>query len=362
MSTDLNTALDEAITSVFAQNPDHSAKPADDDAPPATDELEPPAVEGEDGDAGDDAPPEPALPEGYVAPANITDTLVTQFTIYDGEGELEVPDLMIKYQANGKERNDRIDQVVKLAQWGVYNQERDQRAKLVEQQYNEVEGERTALQELLQEREAQLERILQDDEFLLAAREAYERENSPDRRAERAEERAREAQAQAELAPIAAEGQRFYRGEVSPALARITEVLPTITLGELDKRMAQELQAHAVVGPHGQLIVTPDKYNAIRQYIVEDLAVWAKAMHEYRTTGKVGAVTVPTAQPPESTELTRARREAQKAKNTIARAIKPAGGGAPTKESRGKSAAAKPSTVDEALASAMDSVLSSIPR
>jgi hypothetical protein len=366
---DVTTAIDEAVSAVLNPTVPVVAKPApaapvEEELEAPTDALEPehPEGEGEPEPDEEEAPVGPELPEGYVAPGVVTEGLATQFVLYDQDGEVEVPDLMVKYQANGKERNDRLDQVVKLAQWGAYNQERDQKAKQIEQQYTTVKAEADELAETLAEREAQLERLLQDDDFLFAAREAYERENSPERRAERADERAKAAEVNAQLAPIVAEGQRFYTQEVGPALARIAQVLPTITAEELDQRMALAMQAHAQVGPHGQPIVTPAKYDALRQYIVEDLAVWAKAMHEYRSTGKVGApmAAMPTPAKP-SPELARAQREAQKAKNTIARAIKPSGGAA-TKETRRGTKAQASSSVDDALAAAMDSVLANIPQ
>lgn len=367
---DVSDAIDEAVNAVLAPTaPAVKAQPAA--AAPVEDDTE--LLDGilpdeelssdpEADEAPDEAPVGPELPEGYVAPGVVTEGLATQFVLYDQDGEVEVPDLMVKYQANGKERNDRLDQVVKLAQWGAYNQERDQKAKQVEQQYATVKAEADELSDTLAEREAQLERLLQDDDFLFAAREAYERENSPERRAARADERAQAAEVSAQLAPIVAEGQRFYTQEVGPALARIAQVLPGVTAEELDQRMALAMQAHAQMGPHGQPIVTPAKYDALRTYIVEDLAVWAKAMHEYRSTGKVGApmAAMPTAAKP-SPELVRAQREAQKAKNTIARAIKPTGGAA-TKEKRIGTKATAPSSVDDALAAAMDSVLANIPQ
>jgi hypothetical protein len=366
---DVQSALDEAVAMSLPGDDAPvqeivdapvAPEPELDDAASAVAAAEAAGKDADPEDASEEESDAPVVPEGYVAP-EIIGELATSFVLYDAEGEVEVPNLMVKYQANGKERNDRLDQVVKMAQWGVYNQERDQKAKQVEIENKTLAEEREALQAVLQEREEQLERILQDEDFLFAVREAYEQENSPERRAERAEERVRDAEVRAQLAPIAQEGQRFYASEVAPALQRIAQVLPTIRAEELDQRMALAMQAHAEIGPHGQPIVTPAKYDALRQYIVEDLAVWAKAMHEYRTEGRVGKPTVqasPKAQPDPA--LIKAQREAQQAKNTLAKAIKPSGT-PPTKERRAPSNAPA-ATVDEALESAMASVLSGITR
>ena len=181
---DIADAMDEAVAAALPT-------PVVDEAPPAL--LEDEATTDEDGlgdaVAPDDAAPEddaaadetPSVPDGYVAVPVVTDSLATEFRLLDADGELEVPALVIEYKANGKMRKDRLDQVVKMAQWGVYNQERDTRAQQVEQ-------EREQIATVLAEREQQIERLLLDDEFLLAVRDAYEQENAPEKQVARAKE------------------------------------------------------------------------------------------------------------------------------------------------------------------------------
>jgi hypothetical protein len=313
---------------------------ADDDVADASDaeQVDEEADSAGDGDAI-------ALPDGYVAVPSVTNGLATEFTLKDSEGEVEVPDLIVEYKANGKVRQDRLDQVVKLAQWGVYNQEREQQVAAAQQAVQE----RDQLAQLVAEREAQLERLLTDEDFLYSVREAYENENSPERRAQRAEERVQNMQVQQQMSSIEATGMQFLGSEIEPAIELISTALPTVSQEELASRIGMVMQAHAERAPNGALYVPASRYDAIRQYIVEDLAIWADAQHKRRR--------VPATPPKVDRELERARVEAQKAKRMVGQTMKPvgrAGRDVPPPRS------AKPATIDDAVSSALNSVLSAL--
>jgi hypothetical protein len=89
--------------------------------------------------------------------------LVAEFTVRDSTGELEVPNITIEYKANGRIRKDRLDQVVKMAQMGVHNVEREQR---LQQQEQVLASRVEQVQQALEQREAQLEVLLSDPEVL----------------------------------------------------------------------------------------------------------------------------------------------------------------------------------------------------
>ena len=116
--TDGETSDDPAIAEAVA-----SAKNATATTPDAEEGAEEPAAPDED---------TLALPDGYTAPAVLTDGLATEFTMLDADGEIEIPNVTVKFKANGKMREERLDQVVKLAQVGVYNVEREERLKAIE--------------------------------------------------------------------------------------------------------------------------------------------------------------------------------------------------------------------------------------
>ena len=94
---DIGDAISSAVASALPPQQDIAvADDADDTLDQPTDDTTL---------ASDDADPAPVeMPEGYVAVATVTDALATEFTLRDAEGEVEVPDLMVEYKANGKVR------------------------------------------------------------------------------------------------------------------------------------------------------------------------------------------------------------------------------------------------------------------
>lgn len=352
---DINTAISDAVSAALpapeAVAPDEGAETLDAPSDTAPDE------EGDD-DTSDDSAPEAStdddaeapvaneveLPDGFVAVPTVNEGLATEFKLLDSEGEVEVPALIVEYKANGKVRQDRLDQVVKLAQWGVYNQEREQKLQ------TEVQAQIAQYQEALAEREAQMERMLNDEEFRERVYEAYLAETSPERRAERAEQAVENLRIQHQLESITSSGEQFYESEVVPALEMIVKALPAVSVDELNAKLEMALQAHAELAPNGVPYVPPSRYDAIRKYIVEDLALWAQAAHVRRAQPAQAAQA--------NAELERARVEAQKAKRAVGQKLKPVGT-AGTSADRPK-AAAKPSTLDDAVDSALHSVLSSL--
>ncbi len=347
---DIGEAISSAVASALPPQQDTAvADDAEEVLAPAA-EVDAPedSQESEESDAPLD------MPEGYVAVATVTDDLATEFTLRDAEGEVEVPDLMVEYKANGKVRQDRLDQVVKLAQWGVYNQEREQKVQQVEQMAQQVYQERESLAALLSEREAQIEKLLLDDDFLLAVRDAYGEENSPERRATRAEQRVEDLRVEHQMSAIVETGQRFYEGEVMPALSMITEALPLVSADELAQKFEMAMYAHAERAPNGEPYVPASRYEEIRKYIVDDLAIWAQIQQARRSQSTTSAPQRETQKA--LAERDKARVEAQKAKRAVGQKMVPVGSaGKPS----GKPRAAVGNTVDDAVASALSSALSS---
>lgn len=355
ISEAIASAVDSALppTTPDADDTEQSVAPvAEAEAAPDID-LTPDADEAAD---SDESPVAEAveLPEGYVAVPVVTDGLATEFTLKDAEGEVEIPDLVVEYKANGKVRQDRLDQVVKLAQWGVYNAEREQQIKQVEQQAQITQQELQQYISVLEEREKQIERLLVDEDFLYAVREAYDAENSPERRAERAMQETENLRVQYQMADIERSGAQFYESEVSPAIDMIVTALPTIAPDELLERFTYAMQAHVERAPNGQAYIPASRYDAVRKYIVDDLASWAQFQHSRRAQPAAPSPVQATA----SKELERARVDAQKAKRVVGQATKPVGraGGTGTEKPR----ASRIASVDDAVSSALDEVLSAI--
>lgn len=365
---DVDTAIADAANAAIASvAPDTDTTPASPNAAPPTSASAPTAADVDDDPLADevdatdaDAETEPSeadavtLPEGFVVVEPVVEGLVTDFTLKDADGdELEIPALIVEYKANGKVRTDRLDQVVKLAQFGVYNQEREQRVQVVEQEAREVAQQREEIAQMLAEREAQLERLLTDDDFYLAVQERFNAENSPERRAARAEEQLKSLQIQQQLEQISSTGEAFLQSELAPALSLITQALPTIQQDELDERLAVAMQAHLVMGPGNIPYLPESRYAAVRKYIVEDLAPWAQMVHMTRSEAQ---------RDPEKERLAaerdQARIESQKAKRQIGQSLKPVTRSPNAAPARPK---ARPiATVDDAVDSALSVVLSSL--
>ena len=270
----------------------------------------------------------------------------------DAEGEIEIPALEIEYKANGKVRRERLDQVVKLAQWGVYNEDKDKQAKQAMQEAQSVKSERDQYEQLVAEREQQIERLLQDDDYLYRVRERYQSENSPEQRARRAEERVQRLQAEQQLQYIEQRGTQFFKGEVEPAIQTIADALPNVTADELAERMVMSLQPHLRQGPLGDPYIPEESYDAVRNYIVDDLVFWAQMQDSRRG----GAATSPEMEEAQQ-QLEEARIQAQKAKRAVGKKTRPVGKAAADKKGR---KAKSINNVDDAVDSALENVLASL--
>jgi hypothetical protein len=353
-------ALDSASTdavAAFAQEHGGATPPVVDPSPAPDKAIKPPVVpsdkkapkdpteadEEQDGTTDED----PALPDGYVAVAPVTEGLVAEFVVRDAEGELEVPDLTIEYKANGRIRKDRLDQVVKMAQLGSFNLEREQ--KLVAQEQR-VQAEATQLKGQLDVREHQLEAILSDPDLYEAARERYMQANAPEQKVARLQQQLRDKDLQQARQSQQAQGQAFISQEVMPALQVIAEACPEVTQEEL----ARELSL-AMVSVMENGSVPPAKYPLIRQYIVNQLTDWAEDTHARRFARLSAASQTAT----EKVQTVQA--ESQRIKRQVARATKPMGrGGAPASGATPRGTA--PQSVSDAVDDAMSDVMAGLGR
>lgn len=311
-------------------------------------ELEAPEDEVEDSAEEDDAEEaEPVeLPEGMVAVPAITDKMVTEFVIRDNEGEeVETPALVIEYKANGKVRKDRIDQVVKLAQFGVYNQEREQ--ALVAKQDEAEQAVQEAMGQL-EMREEQLRQLLEDEDAYLRVRERYMSENQPEKRARRAESEASELRTQRESERQAVQAERFYNQNIIPALSEIADKFPEVGIDEISAQLGT-----ALVPVMRNGLVPPAMYPQVEQYIATVLAEWAESKHSSRVARYNGEKTKA------NKEVEAAKIAAAKAKRSAASAARPAVRSSSSASSK-KSTKSTPATLAEAESAAMEEILSSL--
>lgn len=344
----LASAADEAISEFAAAQPKPvteekpaqepaATSPAEGDEEGTTDpeELD---TEGEEGDA-------PAIPEGFTAVPAVTEGLATELTVRDADGdEVEVPALTIEYKANGKVRKDRIDQVVRLAQMGVYSQEREQ--KLNEREAA-IEKASEPIAERLRLRETQLEQLLADEELYIEARERYIAANAPEQQVARLQAQLKEREAEMSRVQMATAAQHFTNSELVPALETIVQALPEVEMEELSNHLAV-----AMVPLMENGIVPPSRHQDIRNFVLNNLTDWAKRTHAARVQ-KYKAVTSEA-----ETKVKEAQAVSQAAKNALGKASKPVARSAPTGAPR-KATKTNPS-VDDAIADATTDVLRSM--
>lgn len=314
----LGSAADDAVASFFSANaqvtPATTATPVEQQttqqAPPELDEQK------KDDENEGEEDQQTALPEGYVAVQPVTDGLVTEFSVRDAEGELEVPNLTIEYKANGRIRKDRLDQVVKLAQVGVFNVEREQKLAAREQA---TQAEVSQYKENLTIREQQLEALLSDPDMYEAARERYMQANAPEQRVVRLEQQLKQREADQQKQVMATTAATFIQQEVIPALDTIAEACPEVTHEELSAQLATAMYSLMENG-----VVPPHKYPLIRGYIINQLTDWAEDTHARRFS-RVRSATQEADKKVEAAQV-----QSQRVKRQVARATKPTGrGGAP---------------------------------
>jgi hypothetical protein len=286
------------------------------------------------------APVEPiALPEGYVTVPTLDAGLATDFAMFDAEGAVEVPALEVEYKANGKVRRDRLDQVVKLAQMGVYNYQRE-----VEREADTTSKIHAAEQET-QVREEQLQRLLEDEDLYIAARERYLQANTPEVRNQRLVEENTRLKTEQSSASVRVQAERFYSAEVLPSLQAIVQALPEVSEDELGAYLATAAMPLMENG-----MVAPRHYDALRTYIVEELTPWAQRINQTRAA-KIHQATAAVSKKVEAAQVS-----AQKAKREVGKMVKPT--------HRTVASADKPrkpnGSVDDAVNDALSHVLSHI--
>jgi hypothetical protein len=282
------------------------------------------------------------LPEGFGMVPAITDKMVTDFTVKDAAGEdVETPALVIEYKANGKVRKDRIDQVVKLAQYGVYNQEREQ--SLLAKQA-EMEGVVEDAKEMLTLRDEQVRRLLEDEDVYIKARERYMQENAPEKRAARAETEAHTLRRERQEELVVKQAEVFYERRVLPKLDEIAEQYPEV---EMDEISAQFSAAMVPLMRNGRIPV--EAYPQVEAYLEQTLQEWAERKHSARVERLSG----------EKKKKEEATIAAARAKRVAATATRPVVRSIPAAGDK-KSAAKKNPTLDEAKDDVIDTIMSQI--
>ena len=313
----------------------------------------------EEAGATPEASDETASAETSASPIPVLDREpMVQMTVKVGETEISgLPDLTVTYMTpGGKMRTDPIDKVARLAADGIYSEQREQRFRQIEQQNAEAQEMLEQYRQRLDEREMYLEQLLADETRYVNEKDAWDRQNTPEMRLERERQQLETQRQQMEMARIAQAGEQYFTNTLTPTLEFIADAVPTIEPEELVAKVS--LYVRSLEGRRGYL--TPDQYQQVSQYLVDEVAPWAKALHERRAekwAPKEDAVAKAKEAEAAKAAAAKATVQSQKAKAQVAKAAKPVG----QRTAMAPKSRPAPSSIDDlmddAVQSAIDSVL-----
>lgn len=256
----------------------------------------------------------------------------------DGTPVSEFPDLTFKFQANGKEIEAPLDKVVRLAQMGVYNEQREadvaQARTILSQRDTELETLRNANAEY----EQYFEQFMRDDQFLANARAQYARQNSPEARLAAERQRLEMERAQMVHQQQLGQAQSYVTNRVAPAVERVGANNPLVSNEEILGKM-QQLTAPLLVNG----VLPPDRLFDVMRIVESDLTSWAEDRNASR------AQTTAATEKRARRQIDAARVEAAMAKRQLARVASPAaaaGRAGPAGTGTGASRKANPSVED----------------
>lgn len=253
---------------------------------------------------------------------------IADFQVYDTEGELEVPpDITVTFKANGKVRDKvPLDRVVRLAQMGEFNQEREEQVLAAKQFVAESKGNLEQLQQQVRQYDAWYAQLLADPDFYQRAQAHYAEQQSPEARAQRAESQLAEERSRHQAHNESQQAAAFVQHNLVPRVTKLLEENPSVSFEELMGRYSL-LSAPLLV--RGQIPL--QSLPAVQNLIDVDLAKWAESIHTTRELDKQKV----------TNQVAAAQTQSQMAKRQLARATQPAptsGKGAAPKNRSFKSA------------------------
>jgi len=249
-------------------------------------------------------------PDGVVDIPPLERKPITDFMVLDAEGEVEIPDLKIKFKASGKEREYDLDHVVRLAQYGFANKEREEQVAAAKVFVQEVQQEKEQIAERLQQLESFYERVLNDPNFYDEAREIFQQRNSPEAKVQQLEQQLYQQQAQQAYVREANIVNAFIQKAVVPTTERLLTTCNTVSDNEL---IGQWTKLTAPLLVNGR--VPTARLNEVNRLLNEDLTQWAESLHLERTSERQR----------QQVQTQRTQQQVTQAKRQAARAIAPQG-------------------------------------
>lgn len=241
---------------------------------------------------------------------------IVEYKAFDKDGEIEIPeDVTFTYEANGKTReNVPADRLVRLAQMGEYNVEREQRVTQAQQVVQEKDQLIAQRDQQIAQYDAWFEQVLADPAFRQRALENYEEQHTPEARLARAEEALRERDTRERAQSEAQQDAAFVETHLTPRVTQLLEQNPSVPFEEVYGQFNILIAPYMVRG-----IVPRQHLPTVKQIIDTDLAHWVRQKAEQRELDKQRVTNREAA----------ARTEVTLAKRRLVRATKPAAPAAP---------------------------------
>lgn len=197
--------------------------------------------------------------------------LMTEFKLLDEKGELEIPDIEVEFKAKGEVRKLPLDHVVRLAQFGFANEEREQQVQAAKHFVAEAQQKEEQFTQAIQQYEGYYDRIFNDPAFYEEARLAYLNQHTPEARAQRAEQQLHAVKTQ----QLEAQEQQYLAGFVTqtltPAVSRLMSENPLVSEQEVIGRYTQ---LTAPLLKNGR--VPLNRLAEVKNLVESDLATWVQ--------------------------------------------------------------------------------------
>lgn len=303
--------------------------PAKAEAAPATETpaVEAPAVEVPEVEAAPETPAPEAPAADAPRPVEVADKtkLATTFKVFDKEGEMEIPALEITFTANGKERREPLDKVVRLAERGFYNEEREQQNIQTRADNQRVTQENAALKQYVEAVQADITALLADekDELYLSLKAQYAQQNTPEAQRDRLKAQLDQVTSQQKDAALLQQVRAFAE-PLQQHLTSLSALFPEVPNEEIIGRFTVLTAPYLQAGR-----VPPSAFQQVAQLVDQELTPWVQHTHDSRLAAKTTQQQVTQERIKRETQV--ATSKAVLAKRQLTRALPGTAGTTPTK-------------------------------
>ena len=263
--------------------------------------------------------------------------LATDFKLYGKDGaELDVYDVMdklgeVEIPWKGETKRVPLDRLARLAQSGLHNEQQYAAAQSALASHALLTERVRDAEERIKRQNAYVASLLDSDEVLNDSRERWQSHNTPEARAERAERRAMDLEAQLNGQSRTETAASFYEKDVKAPIQALLSQYPTVTEAEL---IGQTNILTAGMGAE----IQPKDFAAVRAILRDDLPAFAASVHETRSAHQ--------------SELRKAQEKITLLKRSQAMGARPTGRVASASES--KAPRKEPRTNDERIDAIID--------